>query len=81
MAILIALLMSRITIWRWENWWNCFHTATYWKDMAIFVTEDDAQDGHDHVDAHRSLLLVISPYARRGVSHVHTSMVGILENF
>jgi hypothetical protein len=36
----------------------------YWKNMAVFVTEDDAQNGRDHVDAHRSLLMVISPYAR-----------------
>jgi len=55
--------------------------SPFWKDMAIFVTEDDAQDGRDHVDAHRSLLLVISPYARRGVSPVHTSMASILKTF
>ncbi|HEX5068611.1 MAG TPA: bifunctional YncE family protein/alkaline phosphatase family protein [Vicinamibacterales bacterium] len=41
--------------------------SVYWKDSAIFVVEDDAQDGPDHVDAHRSVVLVISPYARRGV--------------
>ncbi len=58
-----------------------FSHSPFWKDMAIFVTEDDAQDGRDHVDAHRSLLLVISPYARRGVSHVHTSMESILKTF
>jgi DNA-binding beta-propeller fold protein YncE len=58
-----------------------FSHSSFWKDMAIFVTEDDAQDGRDHVDAHRSLLLVISPYARRGVSHVHTSMASILKTF
>jgi DNA-binding beta-propeller fold protein YncE len=55
--------------------------SPFWKDMAIFVTEDDAQGGQDHVDAHRSLLLVISPYARRGVSHVHSSMASILKTF
>jgi DNA-binding beta-propeller fold protein YncE len=53
--------------------------SPFWKDMAIFVTEDDAQDGQDHVDAHRSLLLMISPYAKPGVSHVHTSMASILK--
>jgi len=58
-----------------------FSHSPLWKDMAIFVTEDDAQDGRDHVDAHRSLLMVISPYARRGVSHVHTSMASILKTF
>jgi hypothetical protein len=55
--------------------------SRYWKNTAIFVTEDDAQSGTDHVDAHRSLLLVISPYARRGVSHQHTSMASILKTF
>ena len=50
--------------------------------MAIFVTEDDAQSGVDHMDAHRSVLMVISPYARRDyVSHVHTSMASILKTF
>jgi hypothetical protein len=56
-----------------------FSHSPFWKDMAIFVTEDDAQDGQDHMDAHRSLLLVISPYAKPGVSHVHTSMASILK--
>jgi YVTN family beta-propeller protein len=36
-----------------------------WPSLAIFVLEDDAQNGPDHVDAHRSVLLVASPYARR----------------
>jgi YVTN family beta-propeller protein len=58
-----------------------FSHSPFWKDMVIFVTEDDAQNGWDHVDAHRSILLVISPYARRGVSHVHTSMASILKTF
>src|SRR5262249_46936302 len=37
--------------------------STYWEDTAIFVVEDDAQDGADHVDAHRSIALVISKYS------------------
>ncbi|MEO8587521.1 MAG: alkaline phosphatase family protein [Acidobacteriota bacterium] len=37
-----------------------------WKETAIFVIEDDAQNGSDHVDAHRTVGLVISPYTRRG---------------
>jgi YVTN family beta-propeller protein len=41
--------------------------SVYWKDTAIFVLEDDAQDGPDHVDAHRSPALVISAYNRPGV--------------
>lgn len=53
------------------------HSAI-WKDSAIFVTEDDAQGGVDHVDAHRSVLLAISPWVRPGyVSHRHTSMPSI----
>ncbi len=55
--------------------------SRFWKHMAIFVTEDDSQGGVDHVDAHRSLLLVISPYSRQGVSHVHTDMMSILKTF
>jgi hypothetical protein len=38
-----------------------------WKETAIFVIEDDAQNGPDHVDAHRTVGLVISPYTKRGV--------------
>ncbi len=37
----------------------------YWKNMMIVVTEDDPQGGVDHVDAHRSLLMVASPYAKK----------------
>ncbi|HEX5481197.1 MAG TPA: alkaline phosphatase family protein, partial [Terriglobia bacterium] len=56
-----------------------FSHSPYWKHMAIFVTEDDAQAGTDHVDAHRSILLVISPYSRRAVSHVHTDFMSMLK--
>jgi hypothetical protein len=41
--------------------------SPYWKEAAIFVVQDDAQDGPDHVDARRSVLMVASPYAKRGV--------------
>jgi phospholipase C len=40
--------------------------SPYWKDTAIFVTEDDAQDGPDHVDAHRTVSQVISPWTQTG---------------
>ncbi|MBS1706430.1 MAG: phosphoesterase [Armatimonadetes bacterium] len=41
--------------------------SSIWKSTAIFVTEDDPQAGFDHIDGHRSLCLVISPYtAHRG---------------
>lgn len=39
--------------------------SKYWQDTAIFVIEDDAQNGPDHVDAHRTVGLVISPYVKR----------------
>jgi Lactonase, 7-bladed beta-propeller/Phosphoesterase family len=39
--------------------------SKYWPKIAIFVIEDDAQNGADHVDAHRTIGLVISPYVRR----------------
>ena len=40
--------------------------SQFWKKMAIFVVEDDAQNGVDHVDGHRTVALAVSPYARRG---------------
>ena len=52
--------------------------SSIWPDSAIFVIEDDAQDGVDHVDAHRSPVLVISPYVRSGfLSHRHCSMASV----
>jgi len=39
-----------------------------WNESAIFVLEDDAQNGPDHVDAHRSIAFVVSPYAKRQVT-------------
>ena len=41
--------------------------SRFWKDMAIIVIEDDPQSGQDHVDGHRSICLVASPWAKRGV--------------
>jgi len=40
--------------------------SKFWESTAIFVIEDDAQNGPDHVDAHRSVALVISPYTKHG---------------
>jgi YVTN family beta-propeller protein len=49
-----------------------------WNESAIFAIEDDAQDGADHVDAHRSVMLGAGPYVKRGyVSHHVTSMVSL----
>ncbi|MBI1357339.1 MAG: hypothetical protein GC160_23605 [Acidobacteria bacterium] len=41
--------------------------APSWERTAVFIVSDDAQDGADHIDAHRSVLLVASPWVRRGV--------------
>jgi YVTN family beta-propeller protein len=41
--------------------------SKYWPNTAIFIIEDDAQDGADHVDARRTVGLVISPYVKRGI--------------
>jgi hypothetical protein len=41
----------------------------FWVSTAVFVLEDDAQNGSDHVDSHRSVMLAISPWARGGVMH------------
>ena len=57
--------------------------SKFWAKTAIFVVEDDPQDGWDHVDGHRSIGLVISPYTRRGavVSNFYnqTSVVHTME--
>jgi YVTN family beta-propeller protein len=41
--------------------------SKFWPGTAIFVLEDDAQNGSDHVDSHRSIAYILSPYTRRGV--------------
>ena len=43
--------------------------SPFWEDTAIFILEDDAQDGADHVDAHRSTALVISKYSPGSPDH------------
>jgi hypothetical protein len=57
--------------------------SSIWRRSAIFVTEDDAQLGVDHVDVHRTICLVASPYARRTyVEHTqynHTSILATIE--
>ncbi|AQG78696.1 bifunctional YncE family protein/alkaline phosphatase family protein [Spirosoma montaniterrae] len=52
----------------------------YWKNMLVIITEDDPQGGVDHVDAHRSLLMLAGPYVKRGyVSHTHANFGSILK--
>ncbi len=54
--------------------------SIYWNNSIIFVVEDDAQDGSDHVDAHRSTLLVIGPYVKRHfVDHEMYSTSSVLK--
>jgi hypothetical protein len=50
----------------------------FWKSTVMFVIEDDTQNGPDHVDSHRSALLVISPYAKAGVTHSFANTTDIL---
>jgi hypothetical protein len=57
--------------------------SKYWPETAIFVIEDDAQDGPDHVDEHRTAALAISPYIRRetvdSTLYTTSSMVRTIE--
>lgn len=41
--------------------------SKYWPELALFTIQDDAQDGSDHVDARRTVSIVVSPYCRRGI--------------
>jgi DNA-binding beta-propeller fold protein YncE len=52
--------------------------SPFWATSVVFVMEDDAQNGPDHVDSHRSPLLVISPYAWGGVSHRFANTTDVL---
>jgi YVTN family beta-propeller protein len=52
--------------------------SRFWKDTAVFVLEDDAQAGPDHVDSHRSVLLVVSPYNRPGTVHRFVNTTDVL---
>ncbi len=57
--------------------------SKFWPQMAIFVIEDDTQNGPDHVDAHRTVGLVMSPYCKRGVVdstlYTQASMIRTIE--
>jgi len=52
--------------------------SPFWRDTAIFVVEDDAQAGPDHVDSHRSVLLMISAWNRAGVVHRFVNTTDVL---
>jgi YVTN family beta-propeller protein len=65
-----GLLVDQITHSKW------------WSSTAIFLVEDDAQIGADHVDYHRSICVVMSPWVKHGyVSHVHTSLPSLFRTF
>ena len=52
----------------------------YWKDMLVIVTEDDPQGGVDHIDAHRSILMMAGPYVKKNyVSNTHANFGSILK--
>lgn len=54
--------------------------SPWWREMAIFITEDDAQGGRDHIDAHRTILMGVGPHFKRNyVSHVNASFPGLLK--
>jgi YVTN family beta-propeller protein len=51
-----------------------------WKSTVVFVTEDDAQSGVDHIDAHRTVLMAAGPWIKHGyISHRNTSFPGLLK--
>jgi YVTN family beta-propeller protein len=55
------------------------HTK-WWSEMAVFVTEADAEGGYDHIDARRTLLLCAGPWVKRNyVSHTNSSIPGLLK--
>jgi YVTN family beta-propeller protein len=51
-----------------------------WSETVVLVTEDDAQSGVDHIDAHRTVLMALGPWIKQGyVSHANTSFPGLLK--
>ncbi|MFN5021147.1 MAG: alkaline phosphatase family protein, partial [bacterium] len=59
---------------------NFLSRTPYWKNMLVVITEDDPQGGVDHVDAHRSILMLAGPYVKRNyVSHTHANFGSILK--
>ena len=53
--------------------------SKFWKSTAIMVLEDDTQNGTDHVDGHRGPMVVISPYARGGVTDSYYSQINLVK--
>ena len=57
---------------------EAFSKTPFWKESAFFILEDDAQNGPDHVDSHRSPLLVVSPWTKGGVFHRFANTTDVL---
>src|SRR5260370_35487016 len=54
--------------------------SKFWPETSIFVVEDDPQNGFDHVDGHRTVALVVSPYTRRHfVDHTNYNQTGMVK--
>jgi YVTN family beta-propeller protein len=54
--------------------------SPYWKETLIIILEDDPQTGYDHVEPHRSICVLVSPYVKRGyVSSIHANEVNLLK--
>jgi len=54
--------------------------SPWWKDMAMFITEDDAQGGVDHIDSHRTVMILAGPYVKTGyTAHSNSSFPGMLK--
>lgn len=52
----------------------------YWRNMLVIITEDDPQGGVDHIDAHRSVLMMAGPYVKKNyVSHTHANFGAVLK--
>lgn len=59
---------------------NFLSRTPYWKNMLVIITEDDPQGGVDHIDAHRSILMMAGPYVKHNyVSHTHANFGSILK--
>jgi YVTN family beta-propeller protein len=62
---------------------EAFSRSKFWKDSAIFVVQDDPQAGFDHIDGHRTVAMVVSPYVRRravdSTNYNQTSMIRTME--
>jgi len=54
--------------------------SPYWDDTAFLILEDDAQNGPDHVDSHRSIALVISKYSPLPITHGNTAAVPFVDH-